>query len=206
MKNRILFLSALFAAVTASAQTPVPPGQPANPATPSSPAQQPAQAPVVDSATLIANSLNAAYVSNPEDLKGLTTETLKPEHSFPVLGTFNASGSSTTSVTISLDETNKGIVWVEGLPQGKFKAFLKKAPATYKIPAQTTESGKAVSEGTLFYNPSSKEVTIVLGRSFNDEDPTASLTIPTKSNSKVTTYTGIKAAALGTVVTPASQQ
>ena len=144
-------------------------------------------------------------MSNPDELKGLTTETLRPEHAFPVLGSFQGSGSSTESVTVSLDATNKGIVWVEGLPQGKFKALMKKAPATYKIPAQTTETGKSVSEGTLFYNPSSKEVTIVLGRAFNDEDPSAALTTSTKSKTKTTQYTGTKQAA-ATAVTPASQQ
>lgn len=220
MKNKVLLASALFAAAAAGAQTQTP-ATPAQPSTPSTPAtsQQPAQAPAPTPATtpststssaptvLADTSFNAAYISNPEELKGLTTESLRPEHAFPVLGSFSASGSSAESVTITLDETNKGIVWVEGLPQGKFKALMKKAPATYKIPAQTTESGKSVSEGTLFYNPSSKEVTIVLGRAFNDADPAASLTIPAKkSKAKVTTYTGIKAAAPATVVTPASQQ
>lgn len=206
MKNKILFASALFVTAVASAQTtPTQPAQPASPATPAQ-NQQPAQEPVIDSATLLATSINAAYVTNPEELKGLTTETLRPEHAFPVLGSFQASGSSTESVTITLDETNKGIIWVDGLPQGKFKALMKKAPATYKIPAQTTESGKSVSEGTLFYNPNSKKVTIVLGRSFNDDDPSAALTIPTKSKTKITQYTGVKSTTPATAVTPASQQ
>ena len=205
MKNKILVAAALFVTAAAGAQTPTTPAQPTTPSTPAQ-NQQPAQQPVVDSATLLATSINAAYVSNPDELKGLTTETLRPEHAFPVLGSFQASGSSTESVTITLDETNKGIVWVEGLPQGKFKALMKKAPATYKIPAQTTESGKSVSEGTLFYNPTSKEVSIVLGRAFNDDDPSASLTIPAKSKTKITQYTGVKATAPATAVTPASQQ
>jgi hypothetical protein len=205
MKNKALLASALLLTAVANAQTPTTPSQPSTPSTPA-PTQQPTPAPVDDSATLLATSINAAYVSNPDELKGLTTETLKPEHSFPILGSFTASGNATANVTISLDETNKGIVWVDGLPQGKFKALMKKAPATYKIPAQKTESGKSVPEGTLFYNPSSKEVTIVLGRAFNNADPQASLTISTKSKSKVTTYTGIKAAAPVTVEAPASQQ
>jgi hypothetical protein len=216
MKNKILLASALFVAAAAGAQTtPTTPAQPSTPSTPSQPAQTPATTPATttpatpaatQTQTVLADtSINAAYVSNPEELKGLTSETLRPEHAFPVLGSFQASGTSTGDVTISLDPVNKGIVWVEGLPQGKFKALMKKAPATYKIPAQTTESGKSVAEGTLFYNPNSKEVSIVLGRAFNDEDPAASLTIPAKSKSKVSQYTGIKAAA-ATVVTPASQQ
>jgi hypothetical protein len=212
MKNKMLLASALFLTAAAGAQTtPTTPAQPSTPSTPN-PSQQPAQSPAspatpATTPTVLADtSINAAYVSNPEELRGLKTEMLRPEHSFPVLGSFSGSGASSAAVTITLDETNKGIVWVDGLPQGRFKALMKKAPATYKIPAQTTESGKSVSEGTLFYNPSSKEVTIVLGRAFNDADPAASLTIPTKSKSKVTTYTGTKATATGTVVTPASQQ
>ena len=213
MKNRILLASALFitAAAGAQTQTPTTPAQPSTPSTPnpSQPAQTPATTPATPAAVPVVmadTSINAAYVSNPQELVGVTSETLRPEHSFPVLGTFQASGTATGDVTITLDETNKGIVWVEGLPQGKFKALMKKAPATYKIPAQKTESGKAVQEGTLFYNPSSREVTIVLGRAFNDADPAASLTIPTKSKSKVTQYTGTKATAPATVVTPASHQ
>lgn len=209
MKNKVLLASALFLTAAAGAQTT--PTQPATPSTPnpSQPAQAPATpaTPTTTETVLADSSVYAAYVSNPEELKGLTTETLRPEHAFPALGNYSASGASTGTITISLDETNKGIVWVEGLPQGKFKALMKKAPATYKIPAQTTESGKAVSEGTLFYNPASKEVSIVLGRAFNDADPQASLAIPTKkSKTKVTQYTGIKAAAAVTVETPASQQ
>lgn len=209
MKNNVFFAAALLLSAAAGAQS-----TPAQPTTPSTPhPNQPTQAPVTPATpatteTVLADStVYAAYVSNPEELKGLTTETLRPEHAFPVLGSFNASGSSTGAVTITLDETNKGMVWVEGLPQGKFKALLKKSPATYKIPAQTTESGKAVAEGTLFYNPASKEVNIVLGRAFNDADPQASLTIPAKNTkTKVTQYTGIKAAAAVAAETPASQQ
>lgn len=142
----------------------------------------------------------------PENLKGLTTETLRPEHSFPALGSYKASGPSAGDVTIFLDETNKGIVWVEGLPQGKFKALMKKSPSTYKIPAQKTESGKAVAEGTLFLNPESKELTIVLGRAFNDEDPTSFLTGEAKEKSKGWRYTGVKTEGSAALTAPAPQQ
>ncbi|RYF85154.1 MAG: hypothetical protein EON98_07350 [Chitinophagaceae bacterium] len=209
MKNKVLLASALVLTAAAGAQTtPSTPTQPVNPNPGQQTAQTPATNPAASSSTTVLadTSINTAYVSNPEELKGLTTETLRPEHAFPVLGSFNAAAPSSETVSITLDETNKGIVWVEGLPQGKFKALMKKAPATYKIPAQTTESGKSVSEGTLFYNPSSKEVSIVLGRAFNDADPQASLIISTKSKTKVTTYTGVKATAPVVVETPASQQ
>ncbi len=191
MKNRIFVAVALLVTAAAGAQT-----------TPPQPSPDTTSQPVI----LADSTLYSAYVSNPEELKGLTTETLRPEHAFPVLGSYAASGSSTGDVTITLDSTNKGMVWVEGLPQGKFKAIMKKAPSTYKIPAQKTESGKSVAEGTLFLNPTSKELTIVLGRSFNNADPTSFLTNPAKTKSKVWQYTGTKATAPATVVTPASQQ
>ncbi|MDB5207599.1 MAG: hypothetical protein JWR72_2674 [Flavisolibacter sp.] len=145
-------------------------------------------------------------VAIPEHLKGLTSETLRPEHSFPALGSFKASGTSTADITITLDETNKGIVWVEGLPQGKFKALMKKSPSTYKVPAQQTESGKAVAEGALFFNPESKELTIALGRPFDDADPTSFLTSDAKAKTKVWQYTGVKTDVNTTVAPPASQQ
>jgi hypothetical protein len=170
MKNNTLFAVALLLASAASAQTPI----------------------VKDTtATTASATIATTTVVNAESLKGLTTETLRPEHSFPILGNYKAAGTSTGDVTIALDETNKGIVWVEGFPQGKFKALMKKAPSTYKIPAQQTESGKAVAEGTLFLNPESKELTIVLGRPFNDADP---ISFPSDAKGKVKAwqYTGIK--------------
>jgi hypothetical protein len=65
-------------------------------------------------------------------------EALTTEKIFPVIGTYNLTDKegATSTVTITLDETNKGIVWIEGLPQGKIKANLRKSPATYKIPVQ----------------------------------------------------------------------
>src|SRR5712672_1438179 len=68
-------------------------------------------------------------------------EPLTTEKIFPVIGhytvtskdapttsTTDATATETTGatsdVTITLDETNKGVVWVEGLPQGKIKAYL----------------------------------------------------------------------------------
>lgn len=140
----------------------------------------------------------------PAHLKGLTTETLKPSHIFPVLGTYQVSGAYEGQVEVVLDETNKGIVWVNGLPQGNFKAVMKKSPATYKIPVQKSSSGKAVAEGTLHFNPETKELNIVLGRTFNDADPTAALTSETKK-SKGQFYTGLKAE-VEAVAPPASDQ
>jgi hypothetical protein len=200
MKNKFLLAAALLITAAAGAQTPT------NPTTPTTPnPNQTKQDTAVLPTILIDSSVNSAYVSNPEQLKGLTTETLKPEHAFPAIGSYTASGTSTGNVTITLDPENKGIVWVEGLPQGKFKALMKKAPSTYKVPAQKTEEGKSVAEGSLFLNPTSKELTILLGRPFDDADPTSFLNASSKSKNKVQKYTGVKTE-VNTVVTPNTQQ
>jgi hypothetical protein len=111
-------------------------------------------------------------------------EALTIEKTFPVLGSYqlNNSGAATAStdatmsstgvVTITLDSSNKGIVWIEGLPQGKMKAYLKQSPSTYRILAQKTESGKQVPEGTLMLDTTSKTLNIALGKAYDEQDPT----------------------------------
>lgn len=120
-------------------------------------------------------------------------EPLTIEKTFPVLGTYQlttgADASVTTATTattttgtetattnnvvVSLDPENKGVIWVEGLPQGKFKAYLKKSPATYRVLAQKTESGNSIPEGTLIYDPETKALNIALGKDYDDADPAA---------------------------------
>lgn len=191
MKNTALIALTFFIGAVANAQTPTP--------------QQPATDTAVVS--MADTSIGNAYVVNREKLMSLTTETLTPAHIFPALGSYKGAGTSTADVTITLDEVNKGIVWVEGLPQGRFKAIMKKAPSTYKIPAQKTESGKAIAEGTLYVNPETAELTIVSGRAFNEQDPASSLTITTKKKGAAWTYTGLKAETeVAPATTPASQQ
>jgi hypothetical protein len=119
------------------------------------------------------------------------------EKAFPVIGTYqlvsnanpsatqtsvstetsvndvNVTEATTANVTVYLDEESKGIVWVEGLPEGKFKAYLKKSPSTYRIISQKTESGVQIPEGTLFFDPEANVLNIALGKEFNDEEPTA---------------------------------
>ena len=180
MKNTIfLAIAAICFSVTASAQSPV-------------------------------DSIRAKYqlIQMPEPL------TL--EKTFPVIGSYQLADNtqSTTSteeqnanLTITLDSVNKGIIWVEGLPQGRFKAYLKKSPATYWILAQKTESGKQIPEGTLILDPTTNTLNIALGKAFDDADPAgifASVpsdvteaeikvkTNKTKSKSKVTFYTANK--------------
>lgn len=183
MKNTIVLASALLITAAAEAQTQ------------SDSTKKPLT--VTAATTLSDTSINSAYVADPAALKSLTSETLRPEHAFPILGSYTSTGSASGNVTITLDSANKGIVWVEGLPQGRFKALMKKAPATYKIPAQKTESGKDVQEGTLFFNPSSKELTILLGRPFDDANLTLFTTAASnpKQKTKAWQYTGIKAGA-----------
>ena len=65
------------------------------------------------------------------------------------------------------------IVWVKGLPQGRVKAYLRKSPATYRIPAQKTEAGKNVPEGTLIFDKETSTLNISLGAPFNEADPAA---------------------------------
>jgi hypothetical protein len=127
--------------------------------------------------TMIDTSVGNAYVSNPDRLRAKTTESLTNADIFPALGTFQGTENETVAVNITLDEENKGMVWVEGLPQGRFKAVMKKAPSTYKIPAQKSESGVAIAEGSLHVNPETNELTILVGRSYDEKNPTGFLTV-----------------------------
>ena len=100
-------------------------------------------------------------------------EALTLEKAFPAIGTYHLTGTADTTsiVTVSLDSSNKGIVWVEGLPQGKFKAYLKQSPASYRIIAQKTESSTQVPEGTLVFDPSTNTLNVALGKAFDDANP-----------------------------------
>lgn len=98
---------------------------------------------------------------------------------FPVIGKYgSAIGADAATVIITLDEQNKGFVWIEGLPQGKFKAMLRKSPATYKIPAQKTEEGKEVAEGTLIYDKETNTLNICIGKIYSTEDPASAFAAP----------------------------
>jgi len=113
---------------------------------------------------------------------------LTVEKTFPVIGTYQlnagAAGTVTTGastdaaattqqVTISLDTANKGVVWIEGLPEGRMKAYLRHAPATYRIVAQKSESGRSIPEGTLIFDPNTNLLNIALGKAYDDADPSA---------------------------------
>ncbi len=111
------------------------------------------------------DSIKAKYTLQP------MPEALTLEKTFPAIGTYHLTSDSTSTITVSLDSANKGIVWVEGLPQGKIKAILKQSPATYRIVSQKTESGTQVPEGTLIFDPSTSTLNIALGKAFDEANP-----------------------------------
>jgi hypothetical protein len=195
MKNTIfLGIASLFISAAASAQT-------------DSSKVQPTTPPVAS-----ATPANWAKADDylPAHLKGATSTTLEPKHYLPILGSYQPTGESTANLTVTVDEQNIGIVWIDGLPQGRVKGLLKKSPAIYKIPAQKTAEGKSVPEGTLIYDKDANTLSVVLGTAFNDADPATPFTSTTtngKSKTKVWKYTGAKAdvAAVQTPA-PAEQQ
>ena len=110
---------------------------------------------------------------------------------FPALGDYeSATNAETSKLSITIDPNNKGLVWIEGLPQGRVKAFLRKSPATYKIPAQKTEQGKEVAEGTLMFDKETNTLSICIGKEYNTTDPSAAFMmaeeepVTTSKNSK----------------------
>lgn len=93
------------------------------------------------------------------------------EQIFPVIGQYQSSTNADQKLSITMDDQNKGFVWIDGLPQGRVKGVLKRSPATYKIPVQKTAEGNDVPEGTLIYDKDANTITVMLGRPFNDADP-----------------------------------
>jgi len=96
------------------------------------------------------------------------------EEAFPVIGSYQLQNSTagTGTLTVTLDPSNKGVVWVEGLPQGKIKASLRQSPATYRIMSQKTDDGKQVQEGTLYYDTTAHTLHIEIGKSYDASNPT----------------------------------
>jgi len=139
---------------------------------------------------LLSFTLNAQQPMNPKPGNPtvdsiLAKYNLKPmpsapttEQTFPVIGQYQSSDNADMKLTITIDETNKGFVWVDGLPQGRVKAILKRSPATYKIPVQKTADGKDVPEGTLIYDKDANVIHVLLGLPFNDENPDAVFAAP----------------------------
>src|SRR5215211_7173300 len=105
------------------------------------------------------------------------------EKTFPAIGTYQLNEAGTSSpLTITLDEQNKGMIWVEGLPEGKIKGFLKKSPSTYRIMSQKTEGGKQIPEGTLIFDEATNTLSVALGMPFDDANPASVFTLNSVSN------------------------
>ena len=102
-------------------------------------------------------------------------EALTLEKTFPVLGSYSYTTADGVSqpVTITIDSANKGVVWVEGLPEGKFKAYLRKSPGTYRIVSQKADGGKQIPEGTLIFDPTTNTLNVALGKKYDEVDPAA---------------------------------
>jgi hypothetical protein len=133
------------------------------------------------------DSIKAKYTLQP------MPEALTLEKAFPVIGTYQlTTADASSTVTVSLDSSNKGIVWVEGLPQGKFKAYLKQSPATYRVVAQKTESGTQVPEGTLIFDPSTSTLSVALGKAFNDANPSGVFALNITPTDEATAATEVK--------------
>ena len=104
-------------------------------------------------------------------------DALTIEKTFPVLGTYQLSTTTTDgsaqNLTVTLDSTNRGIIWINGLPEGTMKAYLKKTPGIYRIIPQKSENGKQIPEGTLFFDQSTNTLNVALGKAYDEADPTA---------------------------------
>jgi len=112
-----------------------------------------------------------AAITSQYEGKYITTKTsLTDADIFPALGKYVSSADG-PALNIVLDEQSKGVIWIEGLSQGKIRAILRKSPATYKIPAQKTESGVDIPEGTLIYDKENNVLNIITGKNYNSEDP-----------------------------------
>ena len=119
-------------------------------------------------------------------------EPLTTEKIFPVIGHYSVTAktlatanvtttdntpATTSDVTITVDETNKGIAWVEGLPQGKIKAYLRKSPSIYMIPAQKTADDKDLAQGVLIFDKDANTLDVCIGCKYNSEDPASAFTM-----------------------------
>lgn len=113
----------------------------------------------------------------------LTAKSYSTTSSTAVATTADASATTTeaaatTAITIDLDAENKGIVWVDGLPQGRIKAMLRKAPGTYKIPAQKTADDKDIAEGVMIFDKDNNTLDVCIGCTYNTEDPASAFAAP----------------------------
>ena len=107
---------------------------------------------------------------------------------FPVIGKYeSATNPEAASVTITLDAENKGVVWIDGLPQGRVKALLQVSPSTYRIPAQKNADDQDVAEGTLILDKETNALSIAIGKPYNVDDPAQAFAAPTEEPVVATT-------------------
>jgi hypothetical protein len=141
-----------------------------------------------DASMAMANTASVATNSTTSSANTTTSTTTTPATTetapATTVGTETASAGS---LVVTLDPENKGVIWVEGLPQGKFKAYLKKSPASYRILSQKTETGNEIPEGTLLYDPSTQTLNIALGKEYDDADPSAIFALNPALNGAATT-------------------
>lgn len=138
------------------------------------------------------DSINAKY-----QLQAMP-QPLTVERTFPVLGTYQLTTTATDAsaaprqVMISLDSSNKGVVWINGLPEGRLKAYLRHAPATYRIVAQKSDSGRDIPEGTLLFDPNTNTLNIALGKAYDDADPASVFAMNTTASTDMTGGSTVK--------------
>jgi len=218
MKKAALIAGAVFfmfaASVSAQNDTvPVPPATPVTPVEPVAPTEPVAPVSPTEPATTQPattqpmNPMNNSTARvdqwnnhDPEKYKHQPMpEPLTIEKIFPAIGSYSITdkdGASSTA-TISIDPENKGVIWVEGLPQAKFKAYLRKSPGVYKIPAQKLEDDKSLAEGVLIYDKDANTLDVCIGCSYNAEDPAVAFL--NKSDTQVTEVETETKAKKGTV-------
>jgi hypothetical protein len=180
MKKTVIILGTafLFLAATAKAQTDT---MPAKSQTESTVNKDAAVNPAQNSTAMVTDRWNNW---SPDKYKMLPMPApLTTEKIFPVIGQYTVTsteeaGAAPMNVSITLDESSKGIAWIEGLPQGKLKAYLQKSPATYMIPVQKGADEKEISAGVLIYDKDNNKLDVCIGCKFNAEDPVSSFTAP----------------------------
>lgn len=194
MKRTAIILGAVLFLFTATVNAQVEPKQPAPTQTENLNKQQEQQTNSLTPTTTATAAVNDKWNNwSPDKYKMLPMpEPLTNEKIFPVLGHFSVSAKNTSSiseatasatsassdVTITLDENNKGIVWVDGLPQGRIKAYLRKSPSTYMIPVQKTADDKELSGGVMIYDKDANTLDVCIGCKYNSEDPAMAFTAP----------------------------
>src|ERR1043165_2707296 len=73
------------------------------------------------------NNPTVTAITSKYTYKEVKHEELTNEKVFPILGSYQPEANSevTGTLRVSIDADNKGVVWIDGLPQGKIKAMLR---------------------------------------------------------------------------------